>query len=170
TPSEPIDSFSMGDEHLYTIPAIESDELIKSCVKNLIPNPSESEGESEYDVPASFTTFSNVLFDVDYDFDSGDDQSVSDEDFPKKIYSNPLFEIDLPFTPDDPMPSGIEDDDYDSERDISIFEELLDNYSLSLPANESYHFDIPSPYRPPTKPPDGKTGTLSIKMLGDVSD
>nr|GEZ61137.1 hypothetical protein [Tanacetum cinerariifolium] len=81
-----------------------------------------------------------------------------------------MEEIDLPFTPDDPMPPGIENDDYDSGRDIPILEELLDNYSLSLPANESYHFDIPSPYRPPAKPPDGKTGTLNIKMLGDVSD
>nr|GEZ85081.1 hypothetical protein [Tanacetum cinerariifolium] len=39
TPSEPIDSLSMGDEHLDTIPATESDELIKSCVENLVPNP-----------------------------------------------------------------------------------------------------------------------------------
>nr|GEZ47670.1 hypothetical protein [Tanacetum cinerariifolium] len=52
------------------------------------------------------------------------------------------------------MPPGIEDDDYDSGRDIPILKELLDNYSLSLPANESYHFDIPSPYRPSAKPPD----------------
>nr|GEX17231.1 hypothetical protein [Tanacetum cinerariifolium] len=71
--------------------------------------------------------------------------------------NDPLMEeIDLYFNPDDPMPLGIEDDD-DSERDIPILEELLDNYSLSLPANESYHFDIPSPYRPPAKPPDGNT-------------
>nr|GFC97874.1 hypothetical protein [Tanacetum cinerariifolium] len=63
---------------------------------------------------------------------------------------------------------GIEDDDYDSGRDISILEELLDNYSLSVPANESYHFDILSPYRPLAKP-DGNTGTLNIKMMGDPS-
>nr|GEZ51798.1 ribonuclease H-like domain-containing protein [Tanacetum cinerariifolium] len=81
-----------------------------------------------------------------------------------------MEEIDLPFTRDDPMPPSIKDDDYDSGRDILILEELLDNYSLSLPANESYHFDIPSPYRPPVKPPDGKTRTLNIKMIGDVSD
>nr|GEZ29504.1 hypothetical protein [Tanacetum cinerariifolium] len=263
TPDETVDSLSMGDEHLNTILATESDEFIKSCVENLVPNPSESEGENQCDVPASFTTFSNVLFDADYNFDFGDDLSFSDEDFPKKIYSNRLFdeeinpmkidhnsfnaesdliesklnhdssiiisskidsffdefateltllksippridetdchpeketrfakrllydnssphppeeivsdnsnsdteffspspipnkdsdshieEIDLPFTPNDPMMSGIEDDDYDSRRDIPILEELLDNYSLSLPANESYHFDIPSPYRP----------------------
>nr|GFD62892.1 hypothetical protein [Tanacetum cinerariifolium] len=53
----------MGDEHLDTIPVTESDEFIKSCAENLVPNPSESEGESGCDVPAGFTTFSNVLFD-----------------------------------------------------------------------------------------------------------
>nr|GEZ54234.1 hypothetical protein [Tanacetum cinerariifolium] len=88
----------------------------------------------------------------------------------KRLFDSHMEEIDLPFTPDDPMSSDIEDDDYDSERDIPILEEFLDNYSLSLPANESYHFDIPSPYRPPAKPPDGTTGTLNIKMMGDVSD
>nr|GEV67524.1 hypothetical protein [Tanacetum cinerariifolium] len=41
-----------------------------------------------------------------------------------------MEEIDLSFTPDDPMPSSIEKDDDDSERDILILEELLDNYSL----------------------------------------
>nr|GFB38670.1 hypothetical protein [Tanacetum cinerariifolium] len=39
TPSEPIDSLSMGDEHLDTIPATKSDEFIKSCVENLVQNP-----------------------------------------------------------------------------------------------------------------------------------
>nr|GEZ02102.1 hypothetical protein [Tanacetum cinerariifolium] len=95
TPSEPIDSLSMGDEHLNTILATESDEFIKSCVENLVPNPSESEGENECDVPAGLTTFSNVLFDADYDFDSSDDQSLSDEDFLKTIYSNPLFDEEI---------------------------------------------------------------------------
>nr|GFA78669.1 hypothetical protein [Tanacetum cinerariifolium] len=41
-----------------------------------------------------------------------------------------MEEIDLTFNPDDPMPPSIEDDDCDSERDILIFEELLENYSL----------------------------------------
>nr|GFC36082.1 hypothetical protein [Tanacetum cinerariifolium] len=63
TPTKPVDSLSMGDEHLDTILATESDEFIKSCVENLVLNPSESEGENECDVPAGFTTFSNVLFD-----------------------------------------------------------------------------------------------------------
>nr|GFC50814.1 hypothetical protein [Tanacetum cinerariifolium] len=63
TPTEPIDFLIMGDEHLYTILATESDEFIKSCVENLVPNPSESEGKNGCDVLACFTTFSNVLFD-----------------------------------------------------------------------------------------------------------
>nr|GEY70017.1 hypothetical protein [Tanacetum cinerariifolium] len=262
TPTEPIYSLSMGDEHLNTIPATESDEFIKSCVENLVPNPSESEGENKCDVPAGFTTFSNVLFGDDYDSDSSDDLSPSVEDVRKKIYSNPLFDeeiipmeidqhclnaesdliesmpnhdssviisskidslfdefideltllksfspgIDKPdchpekeirfakrllYDNSSPRPpeeiisdnsnADIEsfspslspirkDDDYDSERDMPILEELLENYSFSLPTNESYHFDIPSPYRPPAKPPDGDTGTLNIKMIGDVSD
>nr|GFC75833.1 hypothetical protein [Tanacetum cinerariifolium] len=36
TPSEPIDSLNMGDEHLNTISATKSDEFIKSCVENLV--------------------------------------------------------------------------------------------------------------------------------------
>nr|GEV35047.1 hypothetical protein [Tanacetum cinerariifolium] len=259
TLNEPIDSLSMGDEHLNTIPTTESDEFIKSSVKTLVPNPSESEGENKCDVPACFTTFSNILFDADYDFESVDDQSFFNEDLPKEIYLNPLFDekiipikidhhpynaesdviesmlnhdssiiislkIDSLFdefvgkltllksippginktncypeedirltkrllydnsSPRPPeefvydnsdadiesfSPSSIPEDDYDSERDISILEELLDNYSLSLPENESYHFDIPSSSRPPAKPPDGNTGILNIKMIGDVSE
>nr|GFA11531.1 hypothetical protein [Tanacetum cinerariifolium] len=50
---EPDNSLSMGDEHLDTIPTTESDEFIKSGVKNLIPIPSESESIPKHvcDVP-----------------------------------------------------------------------------------------------------------------------
>nr|GEV38750.1 reverse transcriptase domain-containing protein [Tanacetum cinerariifolium] len=51
---EPDNSLSIWDEHLDTIPAIESVEFIKSGVENLIPIPSESEGIPEHmcDVPS----------------------------------------------------------------------------------------------------------------------
>nr|GEW71639.1 hypothetical protein [Tanacetum cinerariifolium] len=51
---EPDNSLSMGDEHLDTITATESDQFIKSGVENLIPIPSESEGIPEHvcDVPS----------------------------------------------------------------------------------------------------------------------
>nr|GFB81615.1 hypothetical protein [Tanacetum cinerariifolium] len=41
---EPVDSLSMGDEHLDTISVTESDEVIKSSVEDLVPIPSESKG------------------------------------------------------------------------------------------------------------------------------
>nr|GEZ40187.1 hypothetical protein [Tanacetum cinerariifolium] len=135
-----------------------------SSVENLVPNPSESEGENGCDVPACFTTFSNVLFDADYDFYSVDDQSLFDEDFLKEIFSNPLFEeeiismkidphrfnaesdlIDSPLNHDSsitPSSSKIDSllDEFVGELillksipDILIYEELLDNHSLSLP-------------------------------------
>nr|GFB42538.1 hypothetical protein [Tanacetum cinerariifolium] len=56
---------------------------------------SESEGENGCDVPSCFTTFSNILFDDEYEFESVDDQSLHNEDFSKKIFSNPLFEEEI---------------------------------------------------------------------------
>nr|GEW04382.1 zinc finger, CCHC-type [Tanacetum cinerariifolium] len=51
---EPDNSLSIGDEHLDTIPATESDEFINSSVENLIPIPGEFEGIPEHvcDVPS----------------------------------------------------------------------------------------------------------------------
>nr|GEW26557.1 hypothetical protein [Tanacetum cinerariifolium] len=258
-------SLSMRNEHLDTIPEKESDEFIKSSVENLVPNLSEFEDlsdiKSECDVPIcdDFMTFSNLLFDADDNFSSSDNKLFSDEDVPKEIYSNPLFdeeiisikiyphhfnvesdliesllnqdsliisspkfdsllegffgelahidlipprineadcdpeeeirlvkrllydnssprppkepnsdisdaviesfspspipvegsdslmeEIDIFLTLDDSIPPGIENDDYDSKRDILFLEEFLSNDSPSLSENESFHFDIPS--------------------------
>nr|GEU63390.1 protein ALP1-like [Tanacetum cinerariifolium] len=263
----------------------------KSSVENLVPNPSKSEDEREGDVPThdDFTTFSNLLFDVDDDFSPSNNESFSVEDIPKEIYSNPLFdediisikidphhldagsdliesllnhdssiissskfdslldefadelilfksipsgideadydpkeeirliekllydnssphppkefiyensdaviesffpspipvedsdslmdEIDLSLTPDDSMPLGIEDDNYDSEGDMLILEELLSNDSLSVFENESFHFDISSSPRPPAKPPDDdiepNSEILTAKVVGDISE
>nr|GFB17846.1 hypothetical protein [Tanacetum cinerariifolium] len=44
TPEETDNSLSMGDEHLDTILATESDEVIKYSVEDLVPIPSEFEG------------------------------------------------------------------------------------------------------------------------------
>nr|GFB31216.1 hypothetical protein [Tanacetum cinerariifolium] len=55
----------------------------------------ESEGENGCDVPSCFTTFSNILFDADYDFESVDDHSLHNENVLEKIFSNPLFEEEI---------------------------------------------------------------------------
>nr|GEU42190.1 hypothetical protein [Tanacetum cinerariifolium] len=83
-------------------------------------------------------------------------------------------EIDLSLTPDDSMPPCIKNHDYDSEEDILIREEFLSNKSLSVPENESFHFDIPSSPRPPAKPPDDdeiepNLRILIVKMVSDIS-
>nr|GEV24494.1 hypothetical protein [Tanacetum cinerariifolium] len=263
---ETEDSLRMGDEHLDTILATESNEFIKSNVENLIPNSSESEdlSDSECDVPAydDFTTFSNLLFDADDDFSSSNDESFFDEDISKKIYSNPLFDEEIISMKIDPhhfnvefdliesllnhnssiisssskidslldefagelillksIPPRIDETDCDPEEQISLIKKLLYdnssprppkefisknsnaeiksfspfpipvkdidsfmeeidlsftlddsiNDSLSLPENESFHFDIPSFPRPPAKPPDDDTGILTVKMVGDIS-
>nr|GFC44403.1 hypothetical protein [Tanacetum cinerariifolium] len=54
--------------------------------------------------------------------------------------------------------------------DILIPKDLPSNNSISFAEKESFHFDIPSFSRPPAKPPDGDTGILNIKMMGDIYD
>nr|GEX24301.1 hypothetical protein [Tanacetum cinerariifolium] len=136
TPTEPVDSLSMGDEHLDTILTTESDEFINSSVEKLIPNPSESEGENKCDVPAGFTTFSNVLFGVEYDFDSSDDQSFSNEDLPEKIYSNPLFDEEIIPMKINPHSFNAKSDliesmpNHDSSKIDSLFDEFASELTL----------------------------------------
>nr|GEV60425.1 hypothetical protein [Tanacetum cinerariifolium] len=81
-----------------------------------------------------------------------------------------MKEIDLFCTLDYPMPPGIVDEAYDSERDILILKDLPSNNTHSFTEKESFHFDIPLFSRPPAKPPDGDTGILNIKMMGDIYD
>nr|GEY84768.1 hypothetical protein [Tanacetum cinerariifolium] len=236
----------MGDEHLDTIPAIESDKFIKYRVEKLVPIPMTI---SHFLMKTFRKIYSNPLFDeeiipmkidphhfnaesdliesllnhdssiissskIDSLFDefvgeltllksipSGINETdcypedethfiqrlLYDNSFPRppkefvsenfdaKIKSfspSPIAvedsdslmdEIDLSFTLDYPMPPGIEDDDYDSERDILILEEFLSNDSFSIPENESFHFDIPSSFRPPAKLPYGNTGIFNVK-------
>nr|GEY44175.1 hypothetical protein [Tanacetum cinerariifolium]GEY45948.1 hypothetical protein [Tanacetum cinerariifolium] len=139
------DSLIMGDEHLDTILEKESDEFIKSSVEILIPNPSESEDlsdiERECDVPVcdNFTTFSNSLFDADNDFFSSDDESFSDENVSKEIYSNPLFDEEIISIKIDPHHFNAESDLIESllnQGSLIIsypkFDSLLEEFSSEL--------------------------------------
>nr|GEU32411.1 hypothetical protein [Tanacetum cinerariifolium] len=73
----------MGDEHLDTIPATESDEVIKSSVEDLIPVPSESEGipDTMFDVhPVNNPTPLEAKDHFEIVINSNDDYSSSDDD------------------------------------------------------------------------------------------
>ncbi|GKC32625.1 hypothetical protein Tco_1039919 [Tanacetum coccineum] len=84
---EPVNSLSMGDEHLDTISATESDEVIKSSVENLVPILSESKGipDKMCDVPfcnnpttlEASKDHSEIVVDFNDDSTSSDDDSFS---------------------------------------------------------------------------------------------
>nr|GEU66358.1 retrotransposon protein, putative, Ty3-gypsy subclass [Tanacetum cinerariifolium] len=167
---EPEYSLSMWYEHLSTIPETESDEVIKSSVKNLVQIPSEyevtSDDESECDVPVKdessliFTTFSNPIFDDNDDFTSSDDESLFNEDISMKdfkVCSNPLFdEEQIIFTKIDPHYFNAESNLIESllNRDTLIdsspkFDLLLKEFSGELahidpipPGIEEADFDL----------------------------
>nr|GEY84965.1 hypothetical protein [Tanacetum cinerariifolium] len=217
---EPKDSLIMRDKHLDTIPEKESDEFIKSSVKNLVLNPSESEDlsnigyssiissskidslldelageliflksipsgidEVDCDPEKEIRLIEKLLYDSSYprppeEHNSGNSdviiESFSPSPIPVEDSDSLMEEIDLFFTLDDSMPPGIENDDYDSEGDILILEEFHSNDSLSLPENESFHFDIPSSLRPLAKPPNDDeikpdSEILTVIVVGDIS-
>ncbi|GKA47411.1 hypothetical protein Tco_0740294, partial [Tanacetum coccineum] len=111
---EPVDSLIMEDEHLDTIPATESDEVIKSSVENLVPIPSESERipDSVCDVPLcnnptplkAFKEHYEIFIDFSDDSTSSDDDSPYGEDIDyvdasppdAKIVSSEMVEIVVP--------------------------------------------------------------------------
>ncbi|GJV04207.1 hypothetical protein Tco_1337776 [Tanacetum coccineum] len=88
---KPFDALIIEDEHLDTIPATESNEVIKSSVENLVPIPSESEGipdENVCDMPLcnnptpleAFKEHSEIAIDFNNDSTLSDDDSPYGED------------------------------------------------------------------------------------------
>nr|GEZ54612.1 hypothetical protein [Tanacetum cinerariifolium] len=83
TPEETDNSLSMGDEHLDTTPATESNELIKSSVEDLVPILSESEGIPDTMCDVHFVNNPTPLKAKDHVeivVNSKDDISSSDDD------------------------------------------------------------------------------------------
>nr|GEZ06749.1 hypothetical protein [Tanacetum cinerariifolium] len=162
------------------------DSLLDEFVGELILLKSSPPGidETDCDPKEEICLIEKLLYDNSYprlpeEFisENSDDaiESFSPSPIPVEDSDSPMEEIDLSFTPDDLMPPGIENDDYDSEVDMLILDELLSNDSLSLPENESFHFDIPSSPRPPKKPSNDdeikpNSGILTVKMVGDISE
>ncbi|GJX45630.1 hypothetical protein Tco_0262306 [Tanacetum coccineum] len=109
-------------------------------------------------------------------------ESFSPSPIPVEDSDSLMEEIDIFLASDDSIPSGIKNDDYDSEGGGVLFlAELLNNDYISLPEYESFHVDfynVPSSPRPPEKPPDDDvyfniepdTGVLTTKVVDDISD
>nr|GFB26103.1 hypothetical protein [Tanacetum cinerariifolium] len=145
TPSEPIDSLSMGDEHLDTIPATKSDELIKYCVENLVPNPSESEGENGCDKIFSNPLFEEEIISIDknqHHFNDESDlvESILNRD--SSIISSSLKIVSLldefigELTLLKSILPGIDETDYHPENEIRLSQRLLYDNSSPRPPKE----------------------------------
>ncbi|GKA28645.1 hypothetical protein Tco_0714890 [Tanacetum coccineum] len=88
---KPVDSLIMEDEHLDTILATESDEVIKSSVENLVPILSESEGilDNVCDMPLcnnptpleAFKEHSKTVIDSNNDYSSSNDDSYKNIEY-----------------------------------------------------------------------------------------
>nr|GFA66024.1 hypothetical protein [Tanacetum cinerariifolium] len=152
---EPDNSLSMGDEHLDTILATESDEFIKSSVENLIPILSESEciPDNMCDVPLHDNSPPlDVSKDQFEDFsDSNDEFSLIDDDSfsidnidyveasppDSELVSSEAMEIVIP------KEGGIDDDILLTIKDDILREKLL-NINLLI-ANIRALNDNPTP-------------------------
>ncbi|GKE97798.1 hypothetical protein Tco_0021149, partial [Tanacetum coccineum] len=128
---EPDNSLKIGDEPLSTIPATESDEVIKSSVENLVPIPSEFEGISDDSCDVPICDIGRI--NVESDFVESLINRDTSIDFSSKI--DPIFEEfadELAHIA--PIPPGIveadpnddtssDDDDFEDIEYVSLEEE-----------------------------------------------
>ncbi|GKF53794.1 hypothetical protein Tco_0160704, partial [Tanacetum coccineum] len=144
---EPVNSLSMGDEHLDTILAMESDEFIKSSVKNLVPIPSKPKGipDSVCNVPLcnnptsleAFKEHSETIIDSNDDSTSSDDDSYENIDYvdasppDDEIVSLEMVEIV------DPEVGRIDDNILLTIKDDILCEKLL-NVNLLIAKIDSF--------------------------------
>ncbi|GJZ85829.1 hypothetical protein Tco_0651168 [Tanacetum coccineum] len=150
---EPVNSLSMGDEHLDTILATKSDKVIKSSVEDLVLIPREFEGipDSVCDMPLcnnpnplkAFKDHYEIVVDSNDDSSSSDDDSYENIDYvdasppDAEIVSLEVVEIVIPEV------GGIDDDILLTIKDDILREKLL-NVNLLI-ANIEALKDNPVP-------------------------
>nr|GEU44706.1 hypothetical protein [Tanacetum cinerariifolium] len=149
---EPIDSLSMGDEHLDTILATESDEVIKSSVEDLIPIPSELEGIRD-------TIDDDSLHEenIEYVEASPHDselvsleaakivipkvEEIEDDNLRKKLLNVNLLIPNIEALKDNPTPSS-ELFTKSSSTSLNSFLEETNTFHNSLLEFENFYFDL----------------------------
>nr|GFA75488.1 hypothetical protein [Tanacetum cinerariifolium] len=123
---EPDNSLSIGDKHLDTVPATESDEFIKSGVENLVSILSESEGipDNMCDVP-----FHDNSPPLDVSKDQFEDLSDSNDD--STSYDDDSFSVD-----------NIEYVEASPPNSELVSSEETNTFDNSLPKFEIFYFDL----------------------------
>ncbi|GJZ13966.1 hypothetical protein Tco_0549196 [Tanacetum coccineum] len=161
---EPDNSLSMGDEHLNTILKTESDEVIKSSVKNLVLIPSESETSIVYSpkIDSLLEEFVGELAPIlprihEADFDPEEDIRLDDQLFYDDTSSDDDSFEDIDYVeaspPDSELVSLEKVKDFDTEdgeidtnilltiKDDILYEKLL-NINLLIAKIESLNDNL----------------------------
>nr|GEW34032.1 hypothetical protein [Tanacetum cinerariifolium] len=152
---EPEYSFSIGYEHLNTTPKIESDEIIKSSVKNIVPIPNEyevtSEDESECDLPV-YDEHYEILCDSNNDDISSDDDAFEDIEYveatpldPELVSleeENDVYQKDEEFNLEDIQDVILREKLLSINHLIANIESLNDNPTLDCVLKSSASFPI----------------------------
>nr|GEZ86334.1 hypothetical protein [Tanacetum cinerariifolium] len=139
---EPDNSLSMGDEHLDTIPTMESDEVIKSSVENLIQIPNQFEDFSESnDEVSSIDDDSFFIDNINY---------VKASLLDSELVSSEVMEILIPKV------GGIDDNILLTIKDDILREKLL-NVNLLIAKIEALNAN-------PTPSSDSKTKSSSTSL------
>ncbi|GJZ63372.1 hypothetical protein Tco_0619793 [Tanacetum coccineum] len=155
---EPEDSLGMRDERLSTIPENECDMPVcdDSSSKNdglddIVSIPMGKEIDHLDAIPDSVQSLLNRANSIIFLIEEFTDELAPIDPIPPGIIPDAIIiffspspilvedndslmkEINIFLASDDSIPSGIENDDYDSEGDVLFLEELLNDDSISLP-------------------------------------
>ncbi|GKB34333.1 hypothetical protein Tco_0879275, partial [Tanacetum coccineum] len=155
---EPVDSLIMEDEHLDTIPATESDEVIKSSAEDLVPIPKHSEivvnlsddstssaddspyGEDIDNVDASPPDSELVSLEVVENVTS-EDGEIEDDVLREKLSKINLLIAKIEALKDNPTPSS-DVMTKSSSTSPNFFLEETNTVDNSLPETETFCFNL----------------------------
>nr|GFC18230.1 hypothetical protein [Tanacetum cinerariifolium] len=149
---EPDNSLSMGDAHLDTIPATESDEVIKSSVEDLVPIPSESKGIPDT-IDDDYLYNENIEYFEASPYDSElvslevakivilKDEKIEDDNLREKLLKVNLLIPKIEALKDNPTPSSefLTKSSFTSPKS---FLEKTNTFDDSLPELENFCFDL----------------------------
>nr|GEV82591.1 hypothetical protein [Tanacetum cinerariifolium] len=154
---EPDNSLSMGDEHLDTISATKSDEVIKSSVEDLVPILSESEGipDPMCDVhlvnnptPLEAKDHFEIVINSNDDISSKvaeivipKEEEIEDDNLCEKLLNVHLLIAKIEALKDNPTPSS-EFLTKSSSTSPESFLEETSTFHNSLPEFENFCFDL----------------------------
>nr|GEW62665.1 hypothetical protein [Tanacetum cinerariifolium] len=148
---EPDNSLSMGDEHLDTIPATESEKVVKSSVEDLVPIPSEFEGIPDTMCDEHLVNNPTPLeakdhFEIVVSLEVAEivipkEEEIEDDNLHEKLLNVHLLITNIEALKDNPTPSSEFLTKSSSTSSKSFLEETntFDNY---LPEFKNFCFDL----------------------------